>query len=798
MFPRFGLFAMLHVTGGCESQDRRCFVQHAAHRTTKRLAAAGCLAALIASAAANLPAAEPASADSGGYWAYRTVQRPASPAVNNAAGVQTPVDAFVLARLEAAGLTLAPAAEKRVLLRRATFDLLGLPPTPGETDQFLADDTPGAYERLVERLLASPHYGERWGRIWLDAVRFADSAGYNADPVRPLAYKYRDYVIAAFNRDVPYDRFVQEQLAGDELFPESADAVVATGFNRLPPDESNASDVLLARQDMLNDLTATVGAVFLAQSMGCAQCHDHKFDAISQRDFYRLQAFFAGVIPVDAAPVAPADRQVEFERRLGEWLTGTAALRSEIANIEWAARGAAWKEKRARFPEVVWQAMATPVEDRTAVQHQLCFYTERQIDVKESQMLAIMPPEQRERRAQLRADLARLLDSRPQPPEMVQAMACQDGRNTPITHLLAGGSYTKPLSEVAPGFPAALAGADRAETDAAVVAPRPGTVGRRAALARWLVAPDNPLTARVLVNRVWQGHFGQGLVENANDFGVQTRPPTHPDLLDWLAAEFVEPTVPTGNSAAPWSIKRLHRLMMLSATYRQAAEATAARSQQAAIADPDNHWYWRFPRRRLEAESVRDALLAVSGLLNPQMFGPGVRPELPPNFSSREAWPVSKDLADRQRRSIYILVKRNLPYPLLEAFDFPDAHESCARRQVTTTAPQALMLMNSEMVLHYAQAFAGRLLADNPHAGAEALTLAAYRLAFCREPTADEIDAATAFLDRQRGRAADRMAAGEPVLLPRGLPKFLDPAMAASVVDFCHVLLNANEFVYLD
>ena len=742
--------------------------------------------ALLLGTALPLPADEPTPEKKPveKYWAYRPVVRPTVPDVMHKAQVDTPVDAFLLSRLEAKGLTFSPEATREELLRRAKFDLHGLPPTPEERDQFLTDTEPRALERLIDRLLESPLYGERWGRMWLDVVRFAESAGYNADPLRPLAYKYRDYVIRSFNRDTPYDRFVLEQLAGDELFPDDPDALIATGFNRLPPDESNASNILLARQDQLNDLTTAVGAIFLGQSLGCAQCHDHKFDAISQLDFYRIQAFFAGLTPVEELPVGTPEQIVQYEQTMQKWLADTSGPRTELQRLEQQAMLKAGQEKRMKFPAAVLAALDTPVHQRTALQQQYCFFAERQMDVPEKDLEKALPPEDRQRRADLKQELKRLIDSKPKPARSVAATATVDGPETPKTFLLAGGSYDKHLEEVQPGFLSAVS----TESAATISAPRPGTTGRRSALARWLTDPANPLPARVMVNRIWQGHFSKGLAENANDLGVQSPSPKLPELLDWLAAEFV---------SQGWSMKSMHRLIMTSHAYRQATDQVENLSPDRQTADPGNQLYGHFDRHRLDAESLRDSLLSVSGLLNLRMGGPGVRPELPPNFKGRD-WEVSTSAAERQRRSIYVLAKRNLPYPFLQAFDLPDTFESCARRQVTNTGPQALTLLNSDTVLHYAQAFAGRLLFDNPSADTPTLVRRAYLLAYAREPREDELKAAAQFLDLQAGVIAPRQGANEPLLLPLPFPKFQNPARGAALVDFCHALFNSNEFLYVD
>jgi hypothetical protein len=719
--------------------------------------------------------APPFTAKQRSHWAYFPVARPAIPQVDNSARIRTPVDAFVLARLQREGLSLSPAAGRRELIRRLKFDLLGLPPTVDEIEQFLADDSPDAYERLVERFLANPHYGETWGRHWLDLVRFAETAGFNADPARPLAYKYRDYVIRAFNGDKPYRQFVAEQIAGDEVAPENVDAWVATGYLRMWPDESNASNVLLARQDALNDLTGNVSSVFLASSLGCAQCHDHKFDPLLQDDFYQLQAFLVGATWTDRVAVGTAEQLEIYRKQMDEWLRETASVRRDLHSIEQSAEIKASYVKRLKFPKVVLDAIDTAELQRSAFQKQLAFWSERQIEVSEKQLLAKMSEVDQKRRVELKQQLAKLVKQKPKPPASTAAMACVElPSGVPKTELLAGGSYSDPIAEVEPAV-FTVVNANR-KIDVKISPPHAGTSGRRSALAKWMTDPGNPLTARVMVNRIWQGHFGRGLVENANDFGTRTAPPSHPELLDWLASEFV---------ARDWSMKSLHRLIVCSAVYRQAnfRREPSSESVQAEQVDASNRLYWHFPRRRLSAEAIRDALLSVSGDRSEGMYGPGVRPDLPPNYSSREKWTVSKNIADRQRRSVYIYSKRNLPYPLLKAFDFPDMHESCARRAETTVAPQSLMLLNSEMVTGYAARMAGRLMTDVGTADLPKLIDAAYETAFGRSPDEDERSAAVAFIGQQQTLTG---------------AKSPEKAIAAAFGDFCHALLNSNEFLYVE
>lgn len=739
-----------------------------------------------------------AGASGESHWAYRPIQRPT---VKEAPAGMSPVDGLLAARRSKLGATTTQPTPANELIRRLKFDLLGLPPDPEEIAEYEADPSETAYRRLVERYLASPHYGEKWGRMWLDLVRYSDTAGYNADPLRPQAWKYRDYVISAFNSDTPYDRFLSEQIAGDELYPESVAAQIATGFLRLPPDESNASDVLLARQDILNDLTSAVGSVMLGQSLGCSQCHDHKYDPLLQKEFYSLQSFFAGVIPVESkAAVSDAERQAS-EDALRKWDAETRAARDEFRALHTAVRARAYAEKRLRYPEVVWLAMDASPDRRTAYQHQLAFFSERQIiaEVKDKDFLAKMSAEEKSKYAELKKKVEDAEKARPRLKGEFEAMAASEGTDVPATFLLDGGAYQKPLEEVKPGFPGAMVfGFDASAALEEIRSHHPGA-SRRAVLARWLTDPRHPLVSRVIANRLWQGHFGVGLVENANDFGVQTTPPAMPELLDWLAAELVQPTVDTGVSATPWSLKHLHRVIVQSDVYRLSSLKLGRHADQASSekADPANHSFWYFPRRRLDAESIRDTLLAVSGRLNPEVGGPPVKPEMPPAIGNKGIWELSPP-AQRTRRSVYILAKRNLPFPMLQAFDLPETFESCACRAETTTAPQALLLLNSEVVLGAARDLSGQLLKEYPAGDLDRVVPAAYLRTFGRPPSTGELYEAVEFIERQTQLLVGRETSDRANRLPRPYPKFLDASRSAAIVDFCHALLNTNEFVYYD
>jgi hypothetical protein len=712
------------------------------------------------------------------HWSLQPVTRPEPPAVRNASWVRSPIDAFVLSDLEAKGILPSPQADRITLLRRASLDLIGLPPSPEEVQAFLADTRPDAFERAVDRLLASPHYGERWARHWLDLARYAESEGFKSDETRPNAWRYRDYLIRSFNQDKPYDRFVREQIAGDEIWPGDADARVATAFNRHYPDESNARDLLQRRQEILNDITDTVGAVFMGLTYGCARCHDHKFDPILHADYYRLQAFFANVSADDAIALAPDAAVREHRAKMAAWESSTEKVRAEMAALEAPRRSEMFSETFEKYPAEIQAAIRKQAGERTPMERLMYFKAKPYIEPDSSEVAAGLKGDTKKRWQALRAELDRFASLHPE--DLPIGTGILDaGRTAPATHVLAVGRFDAPLEEVQPGYLTILA------PGPAKVEPPPGleSTGRRTALASWLADPRNPLPARVMANRIWQSHFGRGIVATASDFGSMGETPTHPKLLDWLASELVR---------GGWRIKPLHRLIVTSSVYRQ---ASAARPDAAKL-DPDNKLLWRFPRQRLEAEVIRDAALAVSGMLNPKLGGPSVFPELPPGMVSRGGWKVTDDPAERNRRSVYVFVRRNTRYPMFEAFDMPDTHESCPRRSVTTTAPQALTLLNSSLALEWAGAFAARVLSSAaPERAAEIDR--AYGIAYGRRPSAEEQHTALAFFARQHAIIAERVAAGGKIAVPPSfLPASVDVIEAAVLVDFCHALLNSNEFVY--
>jgi len=729
------------------------------------------LAGLGFSWSAAVPSRADAPAKGDGSWAFTPPRQVPLPGVKDSAWVINPIDNFVLAKLEAQGLFPNPRADKLTLLRRVTFDLTGLPPTIAEQEAFLADPSPDAYPNVVDRLLASPHYGERWAQHWLDLVRYAESDGFKADGFRPNAHKYRDYVIRALNADLPYDRFVRQQLAGDELEPANPDALIATGLNRLYPDEYNAANLEQRRQEILDDLTEVTGSVFLGLTIGCARCHNHKFDPLPQADYYRLQAFFAPMLPRDDLWAADARRKQQYTEQKIAWEKATQPYRAELEALTAAKRAELRRHALSKFRKEIQETVRTPEAQRTPYQQQIAALAEKQIRTAEKDVLKKLP---RDMRSHCQA-LERTIEEGgpPLPLAPPEAMGITDlGRQAPPTYVLAGGDWRKPRKEVQPGVPEVLG---NAVLDTRID-PSVASTGRRAALARWLTRTDNPLTARVLVNRLWHHHFGAGIVATPNDFGAQGEPPTHPKLLDWLTVDFV---------THGWSLKHTHRLMVTSATYCQSSRVDRAvpRHARALKADRSNKLLWHARRHRLEGEAVHDAMLTLSGELNPRPFGASARPKLPDRISSY-AWKPDADPNDQNRRSIYVVAKRNMRYPLFDAFDLPDMHNSCACRSKTVTAPQALLLLNGDFALERARHWAAHL--QDQFAGDDrALVAQAYRAAWGRSATAEEVQAGLKFLSAQA--AVIRAGATAPA-----------SARTAALVDFCHALMNANEFLYVD
>ena len=683
-------------------------------------------------AGAHYPADEVPTSPPPPHWAFVAPVRPEVPAVADGNWPRNPIDGFIAARLDRDGIRPAPEADRATLVRRLSLDLVGLPPTPEEVDAFVADDAPDAYEKLVDRLLASPHYGERWGRVWLDAARYADSNGYSIDAPRQI-WPYRDWVIDALNRDQPFDEFVVDQVAGD-LRPDASLAQrVATGLHRNTQiNQEGGIDPEQFRVEAVIDRVNTTGTVFLGLTIGCAQCHDHKYDPISQKDYYRLFAFFNNSDDPDLPVASPEEvaRRDAFLKKADEALDHARQTQPEL--VEAAAKWVADLDMVGRQKQTleVRTAIDLPPDRRTEDQHRAIFAA-----------FADQAPAAKK----LKQALNKI---KRDAPAIVTTMVVRERATPRETHLLLGGDFTRPADVVEPGTPQVLPAL-------------PTSTPTRMDLARWLVDPKNPLTARVAVNRIWQEHFGRGLVETENDFGTQGSPPSHPALLDWLATEFV---------ASGWSQKAIHRLIVTSATYRQSSRARP----DLLTLDPTNLLLARQARLRVDAELVRDAALRASGLLNPAVGGPSVFPPQPDGVMNlgqmRREWKPD-DGPDRYRRGLYTYFWRATPHPLLMVFDAPDATRTCTRRPRSNTPLQALTLLNDPAFIEFAQALADRAGREAP-ADADRLRRI-FRLCLGRAPSPTE---------------ADRLAA----LLAQGRADSPEPAAWTAVA---RVLLNLDEFI---
>jgi hypothetical protein len=742
------------------------------------------------------------------YWAFQRVVKPATPAVKDGTWTRNPIDAFILSKLEEKKLKPNPPADKVTLIRRATLDLTGLPPTPEDVQAFLADHSPDAFARVIDRLLDSPQYGERWGRHWLDLARYADTNGFKTDEPRPNIWRYRDYVIRAFNEDKPYDRFIREQIAGDELYPNDLNARIAVGFNRHFTDETNQPVIELRRQETLNDITDTVGAVFMGMTYGCARCHDHKFDPILHKDYYRLQAFFANIREQDDLVLLSGAELEAYKHQFAAWDEKTRAIRDEMHAMVAPMAKARRDYYSIRFSTGTKEALNTPPEKRTPLQTLLAIKATPQITYEDKALVnfkdeefgtAPLTTEQKKRFAELETELAKYEPLKPNPP-MAQTII-DHSREAPKSFVLGAGNWDVQRDEVQPGFLSILD-----PNDPKIGPPENlNSTGRRTALANWLADPKNPLTPRVMANRIWHYHFGRGIAGSTSDFGVMGDRPTNPQLLDYLASVFVE---------NGWSIKQMHRLIMLSNTYRE----SSAFQPEAAAADPDNKLLWRYHRHRVEGEALRDSLLFVSGMLNTKMGGPGVNPPLPTGAGGGRAGAIRAGIAgagggagvrggrgvvaatdanEGNRRSVYIMLKRNAVYPMLEAFDAPNPQESCSRRFSSIIPSQALMLMNDPLLIEWSRALAGRVLNDTGLSLDQQVDRA-YRVVLSRSPNTAERGEVMDFLRRQSTLLSEAFARNEKPPIPDKLPAGMDPAQAAAFVDFCHSLLNSNEFVYVN
>ncbi len=681
------------------------------------------------SAAIDEMKAPPKSAKSGNpylEWLLHKPVAPPAPVVRNAAWVANPIDAFILTRLESAEIEPAPAADKRTLIRRAYFDLIGLPPSPDEVQAFLDDPDPAAYDKIVDKLLADPRYGERWGRHWLDLVRFAESDGFAIDGERPTAWRYRDYVIRAFNNDKPYDLFIKEQLAGDEMNDKRSKAsdrserLIALAYLRMGTWEADANFKTQLRQDFLNEITTTTSSLFLGVTAGCARCHDHKYDPIPQRDFYRLQAFFAATKPDERpAPfLAVEDPAHQMKQLVRQYEDRTEEADERFRKVD---RDAMAKYAAARHLDL---------KDKMVQDYKKALKDQRD---------PAFTAEERKTYDAARDEARRFADAMPRYRALAYSASDVVPPQVPVvadTYVLAGGELANRGDKVEAGFLQCVNG----NSDPAKIPFAGGSSGRRSALAEWIAGADNPLTARVMVNRLWQHHFGEGIVRTPSDWGMNGERPTHPELLDWLAVQFVE---------KKWSVKAMQKLILTSNAFKQSAE-----NPQAAK-DPENRLLSRMNWQRLEAEVLRDSILQVTGRLRSERGGPGVFLDIPPDMAEGFEffkWFPSDD-KDQLRRTIYTFQRRSVMMPMVEVFDGANMNESCSRRNVTTVPTQAFSLLNGEFTNREARYFGERVI-ELAGPDREKQVDRAFLLALNRHPSVDERKKAFAVLGDLPAREA--------------------------------------------
>jgi len=720
------------------------------------------------------------------YWAFKLPLQ--APVPNASANLRNPIDRFLEKTRREKDLKAAPRADRLTLLRRAYMDLIGLPPTPSETEEFLSDNSPEAWEHLIDKLLASPHYGERWGRHWLYVARYADSDGFEQDFDRPNAWLYRDYVVRSFNQDKPYNIFIKEQVAGDELEMKSADTMIATGFLRAGPRvHFREKDTPERRFDYLDDVMATIGRGILGLTVQCARCHNHKFDPIPQKDYYALQAAIFGYVET-TYPLVPKDEADAYNKKVAEIDAQIKPLRERIAEIEAPYREKLKAEALRKYPENVQRVVEKPENERTPGEKLLATQViEGGLNVNGRTVERALTPEHAAERKALNDRIAALQKEKPQPIPVADIVTDGDYRFTPLgpgddvigcvkcriqeaegtflhtgparyqvppSYFLVRGDPASKGSLMKPGF-ITVATYGNPATE---IPPADGrTSGRRRALAEWLASRENPLAARVIVNRVWHHHFGRGIVPTLDNFGKMGDPPTHPELLDWLAVEFMN---------RGWSIKQLHKLIMTSEAYQMASAYTDAEDLEK---DPQNQYLWRYRPQRLDAEIVRDGILRASGVINLAVGGTPVRPPLPETLIKSTIYNVWKNQDDGPgvwRRSLYVYRKRGMMFPMFEVFDMPDSNFSAGRRSVSTVPTQALTLINNDFVLKQAQLFADRVKKEAGDDPVKQIGLA-YRIALTRPPDETELALATDLLGSH------------------------------ALVDLTHVLLNLSEFLYM-
>jgi hypothetical protein len=739
--------------------------------------------------AATLAALEnrPITAEERNYWAFKLPVQAPLPDVGDTR-LTNPIDRFLEQARRSRTLKPAPRADRNTLVRRAYLDVIGLPPTPAQVDAFVADRSPDAWERLIDSLLASPHYGERVGRLWLDVARYADSAGFEYDMHRPNAWRYRDYVIQSFNQDKPYNQFLIEQIAGDEMDGRTDDSLIATGFLRMGPRVLfREKDNPERRYDYLDEIIGTIGKGTLGLTVNCARCHNHKFDPISQKDYYALEASIFGYVETEV-PLAPKAEADAYLARTEEIDNKIAELKKAIEHIEQPYRDTLQLEQIQReFPDKIFQVIVKPAGERTPGEALLAAQVLKGVRVSERQVDRTLSSADAIQKKDLTARIAAIEQERPRPLPMIEIATDGDYRSSPLgegddtvscpkcripvpgagpylhkgpgryevppSYFLIRGDVESHGSQMKPGFIEVITFGN---PPTAIPRPDGRTSGRRLALAQWIASSQNPLTARVVVNRLWQKHFGRGIVATLENFGKMGDQPTHRELLDWMAVEFMD---------RGWSMKQISKLMMLSEAYQMASafdDATNSRN------DPENVYVWRFRPQRLEAEIVRDSMLAVGGNINLQIGGEPIFPFIPKDIlvgQYRGKWVNTPDGPEAWRRGVYVYQRRSLPYPMFDTFDHPDMNVTAGARHVSTVPTQALTLLNNPFVLAEATLFARRVeqQARDPHSQVEL----AYQIALARRPTEAELAIGSDLIERR------------------------------SLDAFAHVVLNLDEFLYL-
>ena len=733
------------------------------------------------------------------HWAFQSPKTSPLPTVKNSTWANNPIDLFILEKLEAKRLAPSQPASKEHLIRRATLDLIGLPPTIKEINAFQNDQNPNAYESLIDRLLSSPHYGERWSLFWLDLARYAESNGYEADGDRSQFWRYRDYVLNAFNSDKPYYEFILEQLGGDILAksmikpnedipqaiirnPKIAELFNAAGFNRCGPTHmvGGNTDQEILRQENLTEMTTAVGSVFMGLTIGCARCHDHKFDPLSQVDYYRMQAFFGSTYFKEIDMVSAAQKKAREEESF-KYKQQLNPLKASVDAIDKPVREKLVRAKIETLDKETQIALTTDVKQRSPQQHKLVSMANPLLKVTWDEVLEALSPKAKEERDKIKTRMHDIEARKPQPSPQSFTLADNGAGGT---NFLKRGNPKSKGARIEPGFPRLLApeGLQAGK----------GKTPDRLNLAQWLIRSENPLTAKVMVNRIWQQHFGTGLVASPSDYGIKGVPPTHPELLDWLALEFV-------NSG--WSIKHIHKQIVLSSTYRQ----TSKNENLAGLkADPDNKYLWRMNRKRMDAEILRDSMIFAGGQMNQKFHGPMIKIPLEPEvydliFTEGEPdglWLANPDPHEHFRRSVYLFNKRNVRLPLLEVFDQPDTLVTCPIRNSSTHAPQALTMLNGPLSQELCLALAANII-DAAGTKQEDWTTLLWQRVLGRSPTPIEQENALTFLREQAQRIEASISEKIALRIPKTSKKQqIAPIHAAAFSDLCLALFNTNEFVY--